>query len=144
MARPVGRDPRKRRVLTIAAVIGAACIFASQASASVWNFWWEGWVGGSRDSNTWSAQSAGTHQWVKLTCKPHVGNLTGVTFTVEVRRVRSFLPDVSLGTHGYNCNNNQQSTNYSSSDGGPHKFRFPYVSNGSMGGIDGTGRVIFP
>lgn len=135
---------RKRSTVSLAVAIAAILVFASQAMASTWNFSWSGWVGGDRDSNTWSASGAGTHTWVKTSCSPHVGSLSGVTFTVELRRVRNLLPDVSLGTHGYACSNTDQSSGYSSASGGPHKFRFPYVSNGSMGGIDGIGYVNFP
>jgi hypothetical protein len=135
---------RKKSTVGLILAVAVILVFASQAMASTWNFSWSGWVGGDHDSNTWSASGAGTHTWWKTSCAPHVGSLTGITFTVEVRRVRSFAPDVSLGTHGYNCNNTDGSTNYSSSAGGPHKFRFPNVSNGSMGGIDGTGHVNFP
>ncbi len=69
--------------------------------------------------------------------------VSGGYFTVEIRRVRSFQPDVSLGTQTYYCNNNDGARQYYSSGGGPHKFRFPYVARGDIG-ISGKGYVNYP
>lgn len=127
----------------VALAAGAMLLFAGQAIASTWNFSWSGWIGGSHDSNTWSASRAGTHTWVKTSCHA-VAPIPGGSFDVEVRRVRSLLPDVSLGTKRYTCNNTDEAKGYASDGSGPHKFRFPYVSQGSNGGISGAGHVNFP
>lgn len=69
---------------------------------------------------------------------------SGGSFTVELRRVRTAMPDVSLGTKSFSCSNTDQTGNYSSGASGRHKFRFPYVAQGSNGGITGNGKVVFP
>lgn len=132
---------RRRGVVTsLAILIVLAC--AGQALASTWNFSWSGWRGGTKDSNTWSASRAGNHQWVKDSCHADAA-VSGGTFTVELRKVRSLQPDISLGTKTYSCSNAQESKGYSSPGSGSHKFRFPTVSRGDIG-ISGTGHVSFP
>lgn len=133
---------RSKRLTTALALV-AVLIFAAQAAAGTWQFSWNGWKGGSRDSRSWHARYTGTHQWVKETCRA-VNNVSGGTFTVEIRRVRSFRPDVSLGTRRFYCNNNDAAARYYSDGGGKHKFRFPYVGRGDLDGIRGTGHVNYP
>ena len=115
---------------------------AGQAIASTWNFSWAGWRGGDRDSRTWSASRSGNHQWVKRTCRADA-DLSGGVFDVEIRKVRSLRPDLSLGVKRYRCDDGDESKGFSSPGGGPRKFRFPFVSRGDVG-ISGSGHVSFP
>jgi predicted secreted protein len=137
----MSRD-RRAAFATIAATCAITLAFAAAAFASTWNFTWSGWRGGTRDSNTWSASKAGNHQWVKDACHADAA-VPGGSFTVEIRRVRSLQPDQSLGTKTYHCNNTVESKGYASPGSGPHKFRFPTVSQGAVG-ISGKGHVSFP
>lgn len=131
-----------KRLTTVLALV-VVLIFAAQATAATWQFSWYGWKGGTRDSSTWGARYTGTHTWVKETCRA-VNNVSGRYFGVEIRRVRSFQPDVSLGTQRFACTNNDAAARYYSGGGGKHKFRFPYVDRGNLDGIRGTGHVNYP
>lgn len=135
---------RIRRWALPACAAAAFLVFAAQAFAGTWYFTWDGWRGGTRDSRTWHSNNAGTHAWYKDRCRPTAAGLSGGTFTVELRRVRDWLPDISLGTRTFYCNNNPTGHGYASSAGGDHKFRFPYVSWGGQGGITGSGHVTYP
>jgi hypothetical protein len=132
---------RTSSAVTLLAIAGVL-VLAGQALASTWDFSWSGWRGGTRDSNTWSAQKAGNHTWVKETCHADAP-LSGGTFKVEIRKVRSLQPDQSLGSKTYTCSNTDESKSYASPGSGPHKFRFPSVQRGDVG-ISGTGHVNFP
>lgn len=125
------------------ATAASMLILAATALANRWDFGWSGWHGGSKDSRTWVASRVGTHSWYKETCHSDGYQTPGGTFVVELRRVRSFAPDVSLGTHQFNCNNTNGYHTYSSDGSGEHKFRFPSVSQGYIG-ISGTGHVNYP
>ena len=64
-------------------------------------------------------------------------------FTVEIRRNRSFEPDVSLGAQQFARSNSDASAEYYSDGGGNHHFRFPSVDIGTIW-INGTGHVNYP
>jgi hypothetical protein len=128
--------------LTLFALLGTL-VFASEALAATYSFGWQHWIGGDRDSHDWHASQTGTHQWVKETCGPDAVGAPSGNFTVEIRRNRSFEPDVSLGTQQFACNNSDASAEYYSDGGGDHHFRFPSVDIGTIG-INGTGHVNYP
>lgn len=131
-----------KRSAATAAVAVFLVALVSQASASTWNFSWSGWHGGTHDSSTWSASKSGDHGWVNVSCHADAP-VSGGQYKVEIRRDRSFLPDVSLGIKTYGCNGNLQNKKFNSGGSGEHKFRFPWVEKGTIG-ISGKGRVNYP
>lgn len=134
------------RKLALALVAGGLLVFAATSLAGQYGFKWSGWRGGTRDSSDWDAGSSGTHTWHKRSCGVNnepPGGIPNGDFTVEIRRNRSFQPDVSLGVREFHCNNKNQGRNYYSGDDGDHHFRFPRVDRGEYG-IYGRGRVDYP